>query len=114
MDIKGDNATSGAPVIMYPKKGGNCPNQLWYFDEQGVIRSALNDFALEARTNGSPVQMMPFTGDPHQRWCLVGNRIMKNQHECLDINGGSSKDGAAVISFGYKGSSNQHWRLEYV
>ena len=49
MDIKGDNAASGASVIMFQKKGGNCPNQLWYFDDQGVIRSALNDYALEAR-----------------------------------------------------------------
>jgi hypothetical protein len=114
LDIKGDNATSGAQVIMFPKKGSKCPNQLWYFDEQGVIRSALNNFALEARTDGAKATMMPFTGDPHQRWMLCGNKIMKNQIECLDIRGGSNKDGADVISWRYQGSANQHWRLEYV
>lgn len=115
MDIKGDNASSGASVIMFPRKGGNCPNQLWYFDEQGVIRSALNNFALEARSNGSPVRMMPYNGDQHQQWRVIGNRITKsNQHDCLDIRGGNTGDGAEVISWGYKGSANQHWRLQYV
>lgn len=64
--------------------------------------------------NGSQVVMMPFSGSPHQSWTLMGNRIMKNQFECLDIAGENRKDGANVVSFKYKGSANQHWRLEYV
>jgi hypothetical protein len=114
LDIRGDSPVSGAQVVMWPKKPGHCANQLWYFDEQGIIRSALNNFALEARVSGANATMMPFTGDPHQCWKYVGNRIMKNQHECLDIRGESKKDGAEVISYQYKGSANQHWRLEYV
>jgi len=114
LDIQGDNPTSGAKVIMWPKKNGRPMNQLWYFDSQGVIRSALNDFALEAQTDGAHVCMMPFSGSPHQRWTYSGNRIMKNQFECLDISGENRADGAKVISYRYKGSSNQHWRLEYV
>lgn len=57
--------------------------------------------------------MMPYRGDARQQWRLVGNRILNNAHECLDISGESRKDGAAVISYKYKGSANQHWRIEY-
>jgi Ricin-type beta-trefoil lectin domain-like len=48
LDVRGGNPGSGAEVIMWPRKPGNEPNQLWYFDSEGVIHSALNDFVLEA------------------------------------------------------------------
>ena len=49
LDIEGGSSTPGARVIVWPKKGGgDRQNQLWYFDENGIIRSALNDFALTA------------------------------------------------------------------
>jgi len=50
LDISGGSATAGAKVIIWPKKhGGQHRNQLWYFDANGFIRSALNDFALAAK-----------------------------------------------------------------
>jgi len=58
--------------------------------------------------------MLPFNNRPTQHWRLVGNHIMKNQRDCLDIGGGDKSNGAKVISFPYKGSANQHWHLEYV
>jgi len=49
LDIEGGSSSAGAKVIIWPKKtGGDRQNQLWYFDESGIIRSALNDFALTA------------------------------------------------------------------
>jgi hypothetical protein len=48
LDIRGGNPCSGTDVIMYPKKAGHHKNQLWYFDSQGIIRSALNDMALDS------------------------------------------------------------------
>ena len=49
LDIEGGSSAPGARVIVWPKKtSGDRHNQLWYFDEQGIIRSALNDFALTA------------------------------------------------------------------
>jgi Ricin-type beta-trefoil lectin domain-like len=50
LDIQGGSPVSGARVIMWPKKSGRPSNQLWYFDSQGVIRSALNDFVMEAQS----------------------------------------------------------------
>jgi hypothetical protein len=49
LDVKGANASPGADVIMWNRKQQPSKNQLWYLDHQGIIRSALNDFALEAR-----------------------------------------------------------------
>ena len=47
LDIEGGSKSPGARVIVWPKKvSSDCQNQLWYFDENGIIRSALNDFAL--------------------------------------------------------------------
>lgn len=113
LDIRGGNPCSGTEVIIWPKKSGYHANQLWYFDSEGVIRSALNDMALDSGVGGQHVRMMPCNGAARQQWRLVGNRIVNNAHECLDIRGESRKDGAEVISYRYKGSSNQHWRVEY-
>ena len=46
LDIEKTSTAAGARVIVSPKKGGR--NQLWYFDDDGIIRSSLNDFALSA------------------------------------------------------------------
>ena len=48
LDVEGGSSNAGTRVIVWPKKGGS--NQLWYFDENGIIRSALNDFALSANS----------------------------------------------------------------
>jgi len=60
------------------------------------------------------VHMMPFSNTSSQQWRLAGRRIVKNQQDCLDICGENRRDDAAVISFPYKGSVNQHWHVEYV
>lgn len=48
LDVKGADPVTGVDAIMWPKKSGYHPNQLWYFDSEGVIRSALNDMALDS------------------------------------------------------------------
>lgn len=111
MDIAGDNPCSGAKVIVWPRKAGFCANQLWYFDSQGTIRSALNDMALDV--GHDKIVTTPYTGSARQMWSFHGNKIMNRAGECLDIRGASNKDGAEVINYGYKGSANQHWRIEY-
>ena len=43
MDIERNNAKEGAAVIAY-QKNKDARNQMWYLDEEGLLRSALNDF----------------------------------------------------------------------
>jgi len=51
LDIHGGSPNPGTKVIVWPKKGGgNIRNQLWYFDSNAIIRSALNDFALTSES----------------------------------------------------------------
>lgn len=113
LDISGGNPSAGAGIIVWPKKSPHARNQLWYFDPQGVIHSALNDLVLESHA-GTQVRTMPFLHHNYQQWTAVGNRIVNKTGECMDIRGAQNRDGAEVISFGYKGSANQHWRLEFV
>ena len=48
LDVRGANKDPGAHVIVYSKHSPPTKNQLWYTDQQGFMRSALNDFALDA------------------------------------------------------------------
>jgi hypothetical protein len=116
LDIQGANRAPGTPVIMWAKPSGNAKpdNQLWYVDSSGIIRSKLNDFALDATSNR--IVMNPHNpGNMRQHWQLQGNKIVNryNTSEVLDIVGADAKDGAQVCPFSYKASPNQHWRIEY-
>ena len=51
LDIEGGGSRVGGNVIMYQKNSPPSANQLWYFTDDGTIRSALNDFALEFQGN---------------------------------------------------------------
>jgi len=49
IDIKGGQGKPGDDLVLWSKHGvGNNKNQLWYTDPQGFIRSALNDFDINA------------------------------------------------------------------
>jgi len=64
--------------------------------------------------DGQHVRTVPFTGHASQRWMISGNRIVRDHKNCLDIEGGAHHDGAKIIQWNYKGSPNQHWRIDYV
>jgi len=117
LDIKRGDTNPGADVIMYQEKHGrDAKNQLWYTDDKGIIRSILNDFALEGKGKGDKIEMEPFNGSPKQMWIFDGNKIINrvNRGECLDIKSNDKSDGATVVVWDYKGKSNQHWKQDFV
>jgi len=116
LDIMGCNAGPGATLCAFYRKMEYSPNQLWYIDQTGCIRSMLNDYSIECRAQGDSAHMQPWRGDPRQQWVVQGNRVVNRMypHECLDIARMEQRDGAQVIAWMYKGSVNQHWRMEYV
>jgi len=116
LDINKGQARPGADVVMFHRKMDRSPNQLWYLDHTGIIRSMLNDFALEAKAQGDRFEMEPFNGSPRQQWIFAGNRIVNKVFpgECMDIERADNKDEAKVIAWSYKGKSNQHWRIDYI
>jgi len=116
VDIRGGKGFAGAEVIMWPRKMDRSANQLWYVDQTGCIRSMLNDFALECTAQGAHFHMQPYNGLPRQQWIWQGNRIINRAFpgECLDIERGELRDEAKLVAWAYKGSPNQHWRMQFI
>lgn len=48
MDIRGSDAAPGGKVIAYDQLDVLSDNQLWYEDHRGIIRSKLNNYALDS------------------------------------------------------------------
>jgi hypothetical protein len=116
LDVYQGLLSPGTPVIMYGRKCDRSPNQLWYLDETGCIRSMLNEFALDCGGQGEKVKLNPVGYvNPCHLCVFEGNRIVNRlcPKQCLDIECGNPKDEANVIGWPYKGSANQHWRCEY-
>jgi len=109
LDIRGDNASPGAELLMYDLKSPPAKNQLWYQDQQGFILSVLNDMTFDAPEPGQPLKMQPVTGQPGSSWRFDGEKIVNDQGLCLDIRGASSRDDAEVCAYEYKNEKNQHW-----
>lgn len=115
LDVRGADSSPGAEIITYDQGGGNADNQLWYEDRYGVIRSKMNDFAMDAsdgylRTNPHD------PGNPRQQW-IVGNDRIFNRHnpgEVLDISGNDSGNCASIIPYDDHGGDNQRWTFEYI
>ena len=44
LDIEKESEEEGAQVVTWPETGKD--NQVWYEDNEGIIRSKLNNFAM--------------------------------------------------------------------
>ncbi len=47
LDIQGAKANTGTPVVTWPRKNPPANNQLWYLDQDGIIKSKLNNLAFK-------------------------------------------------------------------
>jgi len=47
LDVRGDEASAGAAVIVYDRKPVVSANQVWYEDESGLLRSKLNGYVID-------------------------------------------------------------------
>jgi len=110
---KGDTA-EGAKVITWDKHEPATPNQLWYTDQQGYIRSTLNHMTFSSAKAGEDARMHPASGDPRNQWTFHGLKVGCRAGECLDISGSKDSNGASVCSYEYKNQKNQHWVAQYV
>jgi len=91
--------------------------QRWYLDESGVIRSGVNEYALESKDGGDKVTLQPYTGDARQQWIFKENRIINKllASDCVGLKKGLFlSDDANVIITRYEGKAYQHWRIEYI
>lgn len=111
LDVADCNSSAGANVVMWDFNGGD--NQTWYEDNNGAIRSKLNDFAIDV--SGGSAQLYPFNGSGSQMWCKSGQAILNrfDAGQCIDVKDNSDDNGAELCQWGYKGSDNQHFDFEY-
>lgn len=112
IDIKGGSNSAGAEVIMWSKNAQKPKNQRWYLDQQGFIRSALNDMVFTAQS-GQNIKMAPYSGDPHSQWRFEGNKVVNQAGNSLDISRASHSDGAEILAYKQHGKENQRWRKEF-
>ena len=47
LDVRGDETSAGASLIVYDRKPVVSANQVWYEDEIGLIRSKLNGYVID-------------------------------------------------------------------
>jgi len=47
LDVRGDEASAGAALIVYDRKPVIATNQVWYEDELGLLRSKLNGYVID-------------------------------------------------------------------
>lgn len=113
VDISGGDRDKGTKIIMYTKNDDVQRNQLWYLDKQGYIRSDLNDMVFANEEPGDKLKMEPFSNNPRSQWVIDGKKIVNRTGEVLDIRGEKEKEGAELCSFQYKGTPNQHWKIQY-
>jgi len=114
LDVSGGKKDAGAKIVMWDKNIPPSDNQLWYLDETGYIRSALNDMTFNSEKAGDDLRMQVATGDPRNQWTFHGRKIGNRAGECLDIQKESKSKGAELCSYEYKDQENQHWIQEFV
>jgi hypothetical protein len=105
----------GTNAVIDKRRPDKAFHQIWYLDADGVIRSKLNDFALESKKIDDRVKLVPYVGDARQMWTVEGNRIVNKlmRTECLGLRKHLRlKDDADVIRMIYEGKPYQHWRME--
>jgi len=47
LDVRGDEASAGAGLIVFDRKPVVSANQVWYEDEAGLLRSKLNGYVVD-------------------------------------------------------------------
>jgi len=117
LEVQNGNARPGAKVVQEKKRPEKLFQQRWFVDEGAVIRSGVNEYALESKDGGDKVCLMPYTGDVRQQWILKDNRIINKllASDCLGLKKGLIlSDDANVIVTRYEGKAYQHWRAEYL
>jgi hypothetical protein len=116
LDIEGGSSAAGTKVCMWDQKKGNeAINQLWFEDKQGIIRSAMNEFAIDGSANELCIQPAD-PNNPKRGWIINGAFIclLSNKDIVLDILQERKESGAHVGSFKQHGKPNQKWKIEYI
>lgn len=115
IDVRGNNADAGVEVVLYDRNSPATANQLWYEDEEGLLRSKLNGYVLD--TSEGKVRVVPYEPDSvEQHWAIVGDRIenLFDNKMVIDVKAESKFNCASLIKYSFHGGENQRWKFVYV
>ncbi|MFE0450474.1 RICIN domain-containing protein [Streptomyces sp. NPDC058914] len=114
-DVTSQSLWQGAQIKQYDCNGGN--NQKYWFKSvgSGYYQLMVRNSSLCAQENASTVtQENCNSSSTGQQWSLTTtggyvNVKSRATGECLDVNGASTANGAAVITYTCNGGANQQW-----
>ncbi|WP_338701760.1 RICIN domain-containing protein [Streptomyces sp. Q6] len=115
LDIPNQSLLAGVAAAQYTCNGGT--NQKFWFKNLGGGYAALvgRGSSLCLTENATNVTQENCTGATNQQWTATtsgGYTTIEARAtgECLDVNGGSTADSAAIITYTCSGATNQQWK----
>lgn len=131
MDVGSASTANGADIIIWPSTGSN--NQKFTFNPTGdgyyritpVHSGKALDVADESTADGTDVIQWTYAGESNQQFQLVpvkelpieeGNYTLVARHsgKALEVNGGGTTSGTAVVQSTVDGCSCQQWTLQHI
>lgn len=122
LDVKDNDTSAGADVILYSRKVPTAPNQQWILTPRGHVVSKLNGYVLDVKggnsSAGTEVIMWPPNNPPsaNQLWTLNSNGqlVSRLNGYVLDIAWGDTSGGGNLIIWpaNLPLSNNQRWVFE--
>ncbi|MFJ1962115.1 RICIN domain-containing protein [Streptomyces massasporeus] len=114
-DVTSQSLWAGAQIKQYDCNGGG--NQKYWFKSvgSGYYQLMVRNSSLCVQENASTVtQENCASSATNQQWSLTTtgsyvNVIARASGECLDVNGASTANGAALITYTCNGGTNQQW-----
>ncbi|MFJ8047138.1 RICIN domain-containing protein [Streptomyces luteogriseus] len=114
-DVTSQSLWSGAQIKQYDCNGG--ANQKYWFKSvgSGYYQLMVRNSSLCVQENASTVtQENCASAATNQQWSLTTtgsyvNVTSRASGECLDVNGASTANGAALITYTCNGGTNQQW-----
>ncbi|MGW0609222.1 RICIN domain-containing protein [Streptomyces sp. NPDC002788] len=114
-DVTSQSLWAGAQLKQYDCNGGT--NQKYWFKSlgSGYYQLMVRNSSLCVRENASTVTQENCNASAtSQQWSLTTTGSYVNvksraSGECLDVNGGSTANGAALITYTCNGGTNQQW-----
>ncbi|MFD3584137.1 RICIN domain-containing protein [Streptomyces sp. NPDC058683] len=113
-DVPNQSLWEGVAISQYTCNSGT--NQKWWFKDLGSGYYELmgRGSSLCLQENSTDVTQEDCTGATAQQWSVVtsGSYVSikaRTSGECLDVNGASTANSAAVITYTCNGGTNQQW-----
>lgn len=109
LDVPNSSTANGVQPIIYDCSGRS--NQQWTANGQTVRSLGKCLDSPTGATAGAKAQLWDCNGGANQQWTFNANGTLSNAQSglCLDVNGGATANGTAVILWTCTASANQRW-----